>query len=52
MLPNRGDKNVIAPRRRERKEKFFFFELGALCAFARDTVFSICFSSKISNIFG
>jgi hypothetical protein len=26
-------KSVIPPRRQERKEKFFFFELGALCAF-------------------
>jgi hypothetical protein len=48
-----SQKNLIAPRRKERKENsFFFFELGALCAFARDTVFPISFSFKIANIFG
>jgi len=45
-------KTLIAPRRQERKENSFYFELGDLCAFARDTVFPISFSSKISNIFG
>jgi hypothetical protein len=49
MLPTVVTKNLIAPRR---KENSFFFELGALCAFARDTVFPISFSSKNSNIFG
>jgi hypothetical protein len=39
MLPTVVTKSGIPPRRQERKEEFFFFELGALCAFARDTVF-------------
>jgi hypothetical protein len=52
MLPTVVTKEGIAPRRQERKENSFFFELGALCAFARNTVFPICVSSKISNIFG
>jgi hypothetical protein len=52
MLPPVVTKSRIAPRRQERKANSFFFELGALCAFARDTVFPIYFSSKISNTFG
>jgi hypothetical protein len=42
-------KNVIAPRRQARKERFLLISpnLGALCAFARDTIFPI--SSSIQN---
>jgi hypothetical protein len=28
--------SILAPRRQERKENSFFFELGGLCAFAGD----------------
>jgi hypothetical protein len=40
MMPTVVTKNLMAPRRQERKENSFFFELGGLCAFARETVFS------------
>jgi hypothetical protein len=48
MMPTVVTKNLIAPRRKERKENSFFFELGGpfdfaqdmLCAFARETVLS------------
>jgi hypothetical protein len=43
MMPTVVTKNLFAPRRQERKENSFFFELGGLCAFARVTVFSDLF---------
>jgi hypothetical protein len=58
LLANVVTKELIAPRRQERKENSSFFELGGpfdvaqdmLCAFARETVFSDLFFH--SNIFG
>jgi hypothetical protein len=50
LLANLVTKELIAPRRQERKENSSFFELGGLCAFARKTVFSDLFFH--SNIFG
>ena len=45
MLPTPVTKNVIAPRRQARKERFLLINnspnLGGLCAFARVTVFPI-----------
>jgi hypothetical protein len=49
MLPTVGTKNLS---RQDAKKNSFFFELGDPCAFARDAVFPISFSSKNSNIFG
>jgi hypothetical protein len=45
MLPTEVTKNVIAPRRQARKERLLLIapNLGALCAFARVTGFSISF---------
>jgi hypothetical protein len=52
---NHGDqKNLIAPRRQARKERPLFISpnLGALCAFARDTFYRLLLDPKIPNIFG
>jgi hypothetical protein len=52
ILNRTTSRKFIAPRRQERKENSFFFELGGLCAFARETVFPNLFFSRISNLFG
>jgi hypothetical protein len=48
---DRRHKKLMAPRRQERKENTFFFELVALCVFVRDRIFPISFFSKVLNFF-
>jgi hypothetical protein len=52
MLPIVVTKNLIAPRRQERKENISFSNLAAFAPLRETQFFRYSFSSKISNIFG